>query len=328
MRRGSRARTTNGPIPPRSSLAISTCNTRHTRSTSCHADRNAGWLGSFSRSLSSFHSSGPLIISLLPGDHLAPLLSPPILWFTTGGGGAGGERRLDASSLVTPGVIFGVQLSSATSPGSAPLSLGPASSPTSGVLAAGGSATAAWTLSSLALLVELAMLQSGSHPIGPVFRSAVAPFVVPSICGGGSCPLAPGLVPVVAALVPSGWVFSSLFLRLLARRSLTLCCSLLSWGRINPVRNAPSSLVELRLASFSAVPSRHDERPSSHGDFGGKRVAGALATPPLASSCSPWRSPFSLASYVMSVILGRFGIAPWSLEMGPNTSLSHQLSPT
>ena len=26
-------------------------------------------------------------------------------------------------------------------------------------------------------------------------------------------------------------------------------------------------------------------------------------------------------SYVISVILGRFGIAPWSLEMGPNTSI-------
>ena len=83
----------------------------------------------------------------------------------------------------------------------------------------GGSALAVWTLSSLAPLVELAMLQSGSRPGGPMFWSAVAPLVVPSICGGGSCPLALGLVAAVAALVSSGWVSSSLFLRLLARRS-------------------------------------------------------------------------------------------------------------
>ena len=38
-----------------------------------------------------------------------------------------------------------------------------------------------------------------------------------------------------------------------------ISCLTHSWGRINPVHHAPSSLVELRLACFSAVPSRHDE---------------------------------------------------------------------
>ena len=47
-------------------------------------------------------------------------------------------------------------------------------------------------------------------------------------------------------------------------------CLTHNWGRINPVHHAPSSLVEPRLASLSAVPSRHDEWPSSPGDFGGK----------------------------------------------------------
>ena len=78
---------------------------------------------------------------------------------------------------------------------------------------------------------------------------------------------------------------------------------------------------KLRLASFLAVPPCHDEWPSSHGDFGGKWVAGTPTTPLPASPFPPWRSPFSLASYVISVILGRFGVARWLSEMGPNTSL-------
>ena len=57
---------------------------------------------------------------------------------------------------------------------------------------------AEWALSSLALLVELALLQFGSRPVDPVFGLVVAPLIVPSICGGGSCPLALG--PVAAVL--------------------------------------------------------------------------------------------------------------------------------
>ena len=108
--------------------------------------------------------------------------------------------------------------SSTPIPGRTSWPLGPASSPPGGVLAAGGPVPAAWALSLLALLVELAILQSGSSPVDPVFGSGgVAPLVVPSICGGGSCPLALGPVATVAALVPAGWVSFSLSLRLLAR---------------------------------------------------------------------------------------------------------------
>ena len=85
-------------------------------------------------------------------------------------------------------------------------------SPPGGVLAAGSPVPAVWALSSLALLVELAMLQSGSRPVDPVFGLAVTPLVVPSICGGGSCPLALGPVAALAALVPAGWVSFSLSL--------------------------------------------------------------------------------------------------------------------
>ena len=71
----------SAPVLPEKPVfaAIRPAGPRYTRSTSCHADQNAGWLGSFNRSLSSFHSSGPLTIPLLPGDYLAPPLSPPAL---------------------------------------------------------------------------------------------------------------------------------------------------------------------------------------------------------------------------------------------------------
>ena len=63
------------------------------------------------------------------------------------------------------------------------------------------------------------------NAVDPVFGSAVAPLVVPSICGGGSCPLALGPVAAGAALVPTGWVSFSLSLRLLARWSHLLLLS-------------------------------------------------------------------------------------------------------
>ena len=69
--------------------------------------------------------------------------------------------------------------------------------------------------------------------------------------------------------------------------STPVSCLTHSWGRINPVRHAPSLLVELSLASFSAVPSLQDEQPSSHRDFGGKRVTGA--------PCYPTAAPLPLA---------------------------------
>ena len=174
---------------------------------SYHADR----FGSFRRSLSSFHSSWPLIIPLQPGDHLASTPSLPVPSFAAGGG-AGGERRPNASSLVSPGTVLVLWFSAALTPPSASLLLGSASSLAGGALAAAGPAPAVGALSSLAPRVGLALLQSGSRPVGPVLRLAVAPLVVPSICGGGSCPWAIGPVAAVAALVPAGWVSSSLFL--------------------------------------------------------------------------------------------------------------------
>ena len=159
------------------------------------------------------------MIPLLPGYHLAPTLSLPVPLLTTGGGGSGGKRRPDASSLVPFGKVLAVLPYSTSILARTPWLLSPASSPPVGVLAAGSPAPVVWALSSLALLVELATLQSGSRPVDPVFRLEVAPLVVPSICGGGSCSLALGPVAAVAALVPAGWVSFSLSLRLLAQCS-------------------------------------------------------------------------------------------------------------
>ena len=57
----------------------------------------------------------------------------------------------------------------------------------------------------------------------------------------------------------------------------------------------------------------HEKWPSSHGDFGGKRVAGTPATPLPPSSSPLWRFPLSMASYVVSVILGRFRGSPLAI---------------
>ena len=99
---------------------------------------------------------------------------------------------------------------------------------------------------------------------------------------------------------------------------VNLVVLLLRFGLL-PVHCAPSSLVELRLACFSAVPSHHEEWLLG---------AGILAGP----SCYPTTGfpLFSMAlsiqlSYVTSIILGWFEIAPLLLEMGPNTSLACHL---